>query len=256
MIAYGIIILLVGIGLLGAVIGIITWLQRRWHQPYALLTVGIITAIVSLLIQMVLLRVLDRALLGILPLSALAAGLLAGFVQETARLLGYQYLAPSVVTRPQALMIGTGHSLPWALYTSLLVAGVGLSLLGGGENGPGTLTEVTGDALGGALNGLLPFAMHMALSWTVLQVFLRGQIYWLFIAIFGHTSVEIMAGLLGTGESWLVVGWRTLVALVSLRVIVALSPPPPETWQPDTDLRYNDMRRKSIRNGETLDEEP
>ncbi|HEX3050027.1 MAG TPA: hypothetical protein VHP83_05175, partial [Aggregatilineaceae bacterium] len=66
---------------------------------------------------------------------------------------------------------------------------------------------------------LLPIAMHMALSWLVLQVFLRGQIYWLFLAIFFHSLVEITAVLLGPNDTWQVVIWRALVALISLLIL-------------------------------------
>ena len=105
MLVYGIVILAVGIGMFGSTWLLVSELHRRYKLPYALVTVGIITYIGALLAQILLLQVIDRALLGILPVGALAIGLAAGFSEEIARVLGFQYLARSTVTRPQALMI-------------------------------------------------------------------------------------------------------------------------------------------------------
>jgi len=67
--------------------------------------------------------------------------------------------------------------------------------------------------------------MHMALSWLALQVFLRGQIGWLFVAVALHAATESMIVLLGPDAGWAVAGWRALVALLSLGVIGAVRPP-------------------------------
>ncbi|HEX3052492.1 MAG TPA: YhfC family glutamic-type intramembrane protease, partial [Aggregatilineaceae bacterium] len=172
-------------------------LHRHNALPYALLTVGIITYIVALLVQVLLLRALRSPLLAILPVGALTVGLLAGFTEELARFFGYQYLARSAETKPQALMIGLGHGFSETIYTGLLALGLGISLLGYGAERPDDLGALLSGAVAEAAHGLLPIAMHMALSWLVLQVFLRGQIYWLFLAIFFHSLVEITAVLLG-----------------------------------------------------------
>lgn len=212
---------------MACLVGLAAGLHRRFHVPYALLTVGAITYILSLLAQALVLQLVDRALLGILPIGALALGVAAGFTEETGRLLGYQFLAPGAVTRPQALMIGAGHGAIEALYTALVSVGIGGSLIGSGAERPDDLAALLGGGLAEALNGLLPLIMHLALSWIVLQVFLRGQLYWLFLAIFCHVVIEIMAALLGPGDAWAVVGWRALVALFSLAVIARLRPPNP-----------------------------
>lgn len=226
----GIAILLVGSALPGAVSAIATALHRRYALPYALLTVGIITYSGAWFARVALLQVWDRALLGILPVGALLTGITVGFTEEIARLLGFQVLARSTVTRPQALMIGLGHALPWAIYTALIVTGTGLSMIGGAPDEPDDLTVMLSDALAGSLNALLPVIMHMALSWLVLQVFLRGELYWLFVAIFLHTTVAIMARLLGSSESWAVAGWYALVALLSLGPIFRLRGPAGELY--------------------------
>lgn len=231
---YGIIILLVGISLLGTVGALAAWLHRRFGLPHALLTVGILTFIGALMVRALALALIDRALLGILPIGALAFGVLAGFVDETARLLGFQFLARSTVTRPQALMIGLGHGSVGAIYTGVLAIGLGTSLLGAGAERPDDLGALLSGALAEALNGTLPLVMHMALSWIVLQVFLRGQIGWLFGAIFLHAAAEIMAALLGPADAWQVAAWRGLVALVSLLIILRLGPPAPDEPIPDS----------------------
>ena len=233
MAAYGLITVLVGSGLLAWAAALAAWLHRRFGAPYPLLTVGIITYIAALGIQAALLQVVDRALLGILPLGALTLGVLAGFSEETLRALGYQVLAPGAVTRPQALMIGAGHGLTETIYTALIAISVGLAALSSDAAGEGAPLALASRSLAEALNGALPAIMHMALSWLVLQAFLRGELYWLFVAIFTHATVEIMATLLGPNASWNVVGWRALVALGSAAVIVRLR-------GPMSDLSYRD----------------
>ncbi len=227
MVVYGLLILGVGLSLMISLIALAAGLHRRCQVPYALLTVGAITYILSLIVQAALLQLVDRALLGILPIGALALGIAAGFTEETGRLLGYQYLAPGAVTRSQALMIGTGHGAVQVLYTALVSVGIGLSLLGYSTERPDDLAALLSGGLAEALNALLPVIMHLAFSWVVLQVFLRGQLYWLFLAIFAHAVIEIMAAFLGPGDAWAVVVWRVLIALLSLGVIVRLRPPDP-----------------------------
>lgn len=221
---YGVMILLAGTALLVTAAVIPIHLHRRFGLPYALLSVGILTYILSLLAQYVLLGLMDRALLGILPVGALTLGLLAGFTEESARLFGFQFLARSTVTRPQALMIGAGHGFVETVYAGILAAGLGLSLLGYGSERPDDLSALLSGAVADSLNGILPVIMHMALSWTVLQIFLRGQLYWLFLAVFFHAIAEIMAVLL-VDQSWMVVGWRMLIALISLIIIIRVRPP-------------------------------
>ncbi len=225
MAAYGLIIVLAGGGLLVWAAALPAWLHRRYTVPYPLLTVGIITYIVALGLQVTLLRGIDRALLGILPVGALTMGVLIGFSEETLRALGYQVLAPGAVTRPQALMIGAGHGLTATVYTALIAISVGLSALSGDATGDGAPLSLASRTLAEVLNGALPVIMHMALSWLVLQAFLRGELYWLFVAIFVHAVVEIMATLLGPNDAWIVVAWRALVAVGSMAAIVRVRGP-------------------------------
>ncbi len=222
---YGIVIVLAGFGLLAAAWSLVGWLHRRFRVPYALLTVGVMTYIGALMAQVLVLQLLDRALLGILPVGALAFGIVAGFGEEIARFLGFQFLARSTTTRPQALMIGAGHGLTSVIYTALIAFGVGLSLIADGPDTVDDVGAVVSRTLAEAANSLLPVVMHMALSWLVLQVFLRGQLYWLFWAIFAHAVAEMTATLIGPGDSWAVVAWRAVVALVSLGVIFRLHVP-------------------------------
>ncbi len=225
MLAYGIITLLVGAALLGGVFALARRLHRRYALPYALLTVGIITGTGALVAQTVLIRGLDRGLLGVLSIGALALGLSEGFVHEIARLLGYQFLARGAVTKPQAMMIGLGHGLVQPLYTGMLAIGLGLSLLGYGTERPDDPAALLSGAGADALNSFLPIFVHMALSWLVLQVFLRGEIGWLFAAIFLHSVVALMAALIGPDAGWLLAAWWALAALTSTIILARLHPP-------------------------------
>lgn len=225
MLFYGILVLAVGVGLLATTAALARALHRRHGTPYALLTVGVITYTGALAVQYVVLSTFGGPLLDLLAVRAVVFGLLAGFSEETARLLGYQYLARGAVTRPQALMIGLGHGAVETIYTGLLAAGLGLSLLGYGAGRPGDPGALVSGALAEALAGVLPLAFHAALSWLVLQVFLRGESGWLFGAIFLHAASEIMVVLLGPDAGWALTAWRALVALIGLLIVVRLQPP-------------------------------
>jgi uncharacterized membrane protein YhfC len=225
MFVYGVVIFAVGLSLFAATLVATSWLHRHYRVPYALLTVGVMTYVGAMVAQMLLLRLVDRALLGVLPIGALAVGLAAGFSEETARLLGFQYLARSTVTRPQALMIGAGHAFTETVYTALVAVSIGLSLIAESADPADDLGAVLSGAVAEAFNGLLPVLMSMALSWVVLQALLRGQLYWLFVAIFCHAVVELTAALLGPSDSWAVVLWRGIVAVLSLIALVRIKPP-------------------------------
>ncbi|HML21304.1 MAG TPA: hypothetical protein PKD09_06640 [Aggregatilinea sp.] len=227
MFVYGVIALLVGAALLTGVFGLAVRLHRRHALPYALLSVGILTGMGALIVQTVLIRGLDRGLMGVLSIGALAIGLSVGVTHEIARLFGYQYLARSTVTKPQAMMIGLGHGLVQPVYNGLVAIGMGLSMIGGGGDRPDDPASLLSGAGADALNSFLPIFMHMALGWIVLQVFLRGEIGWLFAAIFLHSVVEMMAALIGTDASWLLAAWWLLVALTSAIILARLRPPAP-----------------------------
>jgi len=225
MFCYGIIILLVGLGLITGAASIPVWLHRRYGQPYALLTVGVITFVLALLVQIFLLQTLNHVLLRLLFFESLMVGVVVGFTEEFARLFGFQLLARGTVSKAQALMIGAGHGFSRTLYVGFIAVGLGLSLLGYDSQRPDDLAALLSGALAESLNGLLPILMHMALSWLVLQVFLRGELGWLFVAIFMHSSAEIMAVLLGPEDAWIVVLWRSLIAIISLAIIFRVNPP-------------------------------
>jgi len=222
---YGILLLGVGIGLLAVTAALARGVHRRWQIPYALLTVGVITYTGALAVQYVALETLGGGLLNILAIRAAAIGLLAGFSEEIARLLGYQYLARGAVTRAQALMIGLGHGMVETIYTGLIGMGLGLSLLGYGAEPPEDPAALLSGAVAEAISGALPLAMHAALSWLVLQVFLRGQIGWLFVAILLHASSESMIVLLGPDAGWAITVWRALIALISVGILAGVRPP-------------------------------
>ncbi|WP_119065352.1 hypothetical protein [Aggregatilinea lenta] len=225
MLVYGIITLLVGAALIGGVTALSVRLHRRYGLPYALLTVGIITGIGALIVQSILIRSLDQGLFGVLAINALALGLSAGIVHEVARLLGYQYLARGAVTRPQAMMIGLGHGLVQPVYTGMLALGLGLSMLGAGSSRPDDPAALLSGAGADALNSFLPVFLHMAMSWVVLQVFLRGEIGWLFAAVFLHSVTAMMATLIGPDAGWALAAWWALAALTSTIILARLHPP-------------------------------
>ncbi len=225
---YGILLLVVGAGLLVASVAIARAIHRRWDTSYALLTVGVITYTVALIVQYVVLEALGGGLMNILATRAVILGALAGFSEEIARLLGFQYLARGAVTRAHALMIGLGHGIVETFYTGIVGLGLGVSMLGYGAAPPEDPGALIGGALAELVGGVLVLALHMALSWLVLQVFLRGQIGWLFVAIGLHAASEIMIVLLGPDAGWAAALWRGAIALISMGIILYVRQPIPQ----------------------------
>lgn len=225
---YGILLLVVGAGLLAASVAVARAIHRRWGTPYALLTVGIITYTAALVVQYVALQALGGGMMNILAIRAVALGALAGFSEEIARLLGYQYLARSAVTRAQALMVGLGHGAVETIYTGIVGLGLGVSMLGYGAAPPDDPGALIGGALAELVGGVLVLALHMALSWLVLQVFLRGEIGWLFGAIALHAASEIMIVLLGPDAGWAATLWRAIVAVIGIAIMIGVRQPVPQ----------------------------
>lgn len=143
-------------------------------------------------------------------LAALA--LTAGLAEEIGRYVGYRWLFREEKTWSRAVMYGLGHG---GLESMALVAG--LTLLGlinllalstinlaalpltdeQRELARQQLAAVAAQPdwlpLVGAWERLWTLPVHVALSVMVLQVFRRGQIWWLWLAIAAHTLVNLLA---------------------------------------------------------------
>lgn len=135
----------------------------------------------------------------------------AGLFEEGGRYIGYRWLmGREEKTWSKAVMYGLGHG---GLESMLLVAGLSLltlinlivlSSMDLQQVPPAQRAIITQQltALGalpvwaplvGAYERLWTVPIQVALSVTVLQVFRRGSLNWLWLAILGHTLVNVIA---------------------------------------------------------------
>jgi hypothetical protein len=231
------------VGLL--LVSIPAWVAWRIHYfyriPYALLLVGIMTFTGAFITQQGFLWLIDGPLLVSPLIAALLTGLAIGLTDTLARFLGFQYLARSSVYRPQAAMIGLGHALLPMLYTGLWAIWLFLGLAKQPLT-PIELERVGADAIAEFAITLAPLAMHMALSWMVLQTFLRNEIKWLLVAlVFQSTMIGTAEFIARASTEPLVVSgiWWVVAASLSIVLFRRIDPPPEfirERRQPEPPL--------------------
>jgi uncharacterized membrane protein YhfC len=137
----------------------------------------------------------------------LFSSLTAGVFEETGRWLGYRHLLTVERSRRVAIMFGLGHGA----VEAMLLAGVPLAgrLVSWVLAAQGRLPPSAGDAIGqqtaalefwkiqlAALERASAIAVHVGLALIVLQVWKRGGLRWLGLAILLHFSVNAVAALL------------------------------------------------------------
>lgn len=186
-----------------------------------------------------------------LPFNAVVLGLSAGLFEESARYLVLRFSLKEARSWRKALMFGAGHGGVEAIVTGVL-AGVSFINLVVIRQNPELLSTLPADQLAlaqqqvaeywsapvymsllGAVERLFTLPVHLALAVLVMQVFLRGQIRWLFAAILWHTLTNAIAVyVLGTHGALLTEAAVGVVALLSLGIIFALRSPEPEPPSP------------------------
>jgi uncharacterized membrane protein YhfC len=176
--------------------------------------------------------------------------LTAGLCEEIGRYVGYRWLMRrEEKTWEKAIMYGLGHG---GLESMLLVGGLSLltlinllalpSVIGTLPADQRALVEQQLAAIGAqpdwlpllaAWERLWSIVFHVALSVVVLQVFRRGNLGWLWLAVLAHALVDFVAvgsplllGLQGTSAILLPEVIVTIAGLVGLWAIRALRPPP------------------------------
>jgi uncharacterized membrane protein YhfC len=181
-------------------------------------------------------------------------GLSAGIFEESARYLMYRFWAKDARSWGKSLMTGAGHGaggeaivfvgsilvinfLVMVAYRnsdlSSLVSPDQLQML---EQQVEAYWSVPWyDSLLPAAERILAIILHLSLSVLVLQVFTRGQVYWLGLAIFWHALANAVA--LYAAMTWSIYHSEAalgVIALFSLGIIFALrTPEPPESLQTD-----------------------
>jgi uncharacterized membrane protein YhfC len=171
-------------------------------------------------------------------------GLSAGLCEETARYVGYRWLAPRSREFRDGMMMGAGHGGIEAIVLGVL-AGLaffslaqarGMDLAAQGLSGD-TLRQVQAQvasywsapwymALLGAVERVFTLAAHIGFSILVLQVFVRHSLAWYGIAVGAHALFDGVA-VIAVQAKWpalSIEGALGLVALATLGTALALKP--------------------------------
>lgn len=178
--------------------------------------------------------------------NAVVLGLSAGLWEEVFRYFAYRFWAKDARSWDRGLLLGAGHGGVEAIFLGLLVLVnyVAMVLLKDANltamvpAGQMELAQLQMNAywsapwyatLLGAVERLFAVIFHLSASILVLQVFLRKQIRWLWLAIGWHAFLDALA--VYSAPTWgiyvteLLLG---LVALVSLVIILKLKTPEPD----------------------------
>ena len=180
-----------------------------------------------------------------LLIVAMLAGLSAGIFEEGARYLTYRYWAKGARSWGSGMMLGAGHGGAESIILGILVA-LNVGFLWFFEAGRFTslvpeeqhpliyaaiaqmIEQPWYALLLGAIERAFVLSIHLSLSLIVLQVFLRKQIRWLFIAVGWHALVDASAVLAASYitplQVELVIG---VFGLISILIIYLLKAPEP-----------------------------
>jgi uncharacterized membrane protein YhfC len=231
-------------------------IRRRTRAPWRFFFIGAVTFVVSQIFHIPFNWLVQRS--GLLPsdtntwanliIVAAFLGLSAGVFEEGARYLTYRYWAKDARSWSRAMMLGAGHGGIEAIIVGLL-GGIGfasLVLTAANEALLAAVPEEQRSLIAQSLNDLLAtpwyglllgaverafaIAAHLALSVMVLQVFLRRNIGWLFLAIGYHALFNAAAviGISRTGP-YTTEAILGVMSLFSLFIIFRLrTPEPPE----------------------------
>lgn len=236
-------------------IGLGWWVQRRWSLPWKLLGVGALTFVGSQVVRLPLLAGLSWLISTLwpdfprewaTPFNLVVLSLSAGLFEEGARYMGYRWLAPEARTWPQAVGLGAGHGGIEAVLLGLLTAftlaqmfilrTTDLSALPiPAEQLTALTTQVEAFwsaewylSLLGAVERGFALILHITLSVMVMQVFLRGQRRWLWLAVLWHALANMVGvGVLQAAGPLAAEGALAVVALVSLGILWRLRDPHP-----------------------------
>ncbi len=241
-------------------IGVAVFIRRRTGAPWRLFFIGAVTFVLSQVFHIPFNWVVQRA--GLLPgdmqswanllITATFLGLSAGVFEETARYLTYRYWAKDARSWSRGLMLGAGHGGIEAILLGLLgavnIVGLLVTL-----NNEALLSAIPADQqailnatvanllatpwyglLLGAVERVFAIAAHLALSVMVLQVFRRGSLRWLFLAIIYHAGLDMIAVVAAARVgAYATEGLLALYSLLSLFIIFKLRSPDPAPVEPE-----------------------
>ncbi len=228
------------------------WIAARRQVGWGLFGMGAVTFILSQVGHLPFNWLVLRSATWINPenliVYALFLGLSAGAFESVGRYLTYRFWAKEARSWGQGLMLGAGHGG----IEAILLGALGLLnfvILLGLKNGAfqGILASVPDDqlylvdlqiealfgvapgmAVLGAVERVFALLLHLSASLLVMQVFVRGQLRWLWAAIAWHALIDgvlvYVVVLWGAVTAELVLGG---MSLVSVGIIFWLRTPEP-----------------------------
>jgi uncharacterized membrane protein YhfC len=193
--------------------------------------------------------------------SALLLGLSAGLFEELVRYAGLRWWAKDARSWAKGLLFGSGwwgmeaiifyvvilslnYAILFALRTQDLSAMIPPEQLAPLQEGMDLFWGVTWyDSMLGALERILVLPIQISLTILVLQVFIRGQSRWLWIAIAWHTLLDAVA-VVGVRQwgPYATEGILAVFTLLSIGIIFALrgeEPDPEVEEQAITPINNN-----------------
>lgn len=239
------------ISVLVLVIGLGVYLTRKYNLGWRLFWIGAVLFIVAQILHIPFNILLNRLFRdGILPtppeewqllFSALIVGLSAGLFEELIRYAGFRWWAKDARSWSRGLLFGTGWGsmeaiiffiVPLSLNFVLFFAIQNMELstlvpteqIAPLQEGLDFFWSVAWyDSLLGAIERFLILPVQISLTILVLQVFIRGQSRWLWLAIGWHTLLDgvlvISVSLWGAYATEGIIG---IFTLTSIGIIYAL----------------------------------
>ena len=188
----------------------------------------------------------DTSIVFNLLVVAVFLGLSAGVFEEVTRYLIYRFWAKDARTWGRGLMAGAGWGGVEAMILGviLLINAIALGAMSQGlwrelipveqqslldQQIQAMVTMPWYDGMLGSLERVFAMCLHLSLSLMVMQVFTRGKLWWLWLAIGWHALVDATAVFVQIywANAYLTEAIVALFALVSLGIILWLRTPEP-----------------------------
>ncbi len=238
-------------------IGLGLFLTRKFHLSWRLYWIGAATFVISQVFHIPfnqgLTLLFNQGLLPVppptwrTPFNAVILGLSAGLFEEFARYATYRWWAKDARSWNNGLLLGAGHGGIEAMLTGVLILyayiqmvalrGADLSALLPADQVAAAQAQIAAywsapwyQTLLGAVERAFALPVQVALSVLVLQVFIRHQSRWLWLAIAWHALVDAFSVYaVSVWGVYITEGALGLFALASLAFIFLLRQPHLET---------------------------
>ncbi len=188
----------------------------------------------------------DTSVVFNLLVVSLFLGLSAGVFEEVTRYLIYRFWAKDARTWGRGLMIGSGWGgvESMILGVIVLINAIALTAMSQGlwrelipveqqslldQQIQAMVTMPWYDAMLGSLERVFAMCLHLSLSLMVMQVFTRGKLWWLWLAIGWHALVDATAVFVQIywANAYLTEAIVAFYALVSIGIVFWLRTPEP-----------------------------